>query len=138
MNHTFVAYLLYLAIAVPLTVFVARTLGRHGALFLRDVFRGNDHLADAVNHLLVVGFYLLNLGYVSLYLRTDDTVVGGEGVLELVSKKVGVVAIVLGVAHLANVWVFNTLRRNAVFAADTALPITTDEFTAVADTGAAR
>ena len=138
MNDTFIAYLLYLAITVPLTVFVARTLGRHGALFLRDVFRGNDRLADAVNHLLVVGFYLLNLGYVSLYLRTGDSVVGGEGVLEMVSKKVGVVAIVLGVVHLANVWVFNTLRRNAVFAADTTLPLSTDEFTAVADTGAAR
>jgi hypothetical protein len=138
MTDTLIAYLLYLAIAVPLTIFVARTLSRHGALFLRDVFRGNDRLADAVNHLLVVGFYLLNLGYVSLYLRTEGAVVGGEDVIELVSKKVGVVAIVLGVVHLANVWVFNTLRRNAVFATDTALPVTTDEFTAVADAGAAR
>ncbi len=137
-NHTFVAYLIYLAIAVPLTVFVARTLSRHGALFLRDVFRGNDHLADAVNHLLVVGFYLLNLGYVSLYLRTGEAVVGAEGIVEMVSKKVGVVAIVLGVVHLANVWVFNTLRRNAVFANDPAMPVTTDEFTAVADAGPAR
>jgi hypothetical protein len=85
-NDTFIAYVLYLAIAVPLTVFVARTLSRHGALFLRDVFRGNEQLADTVNHLLVVGFYLLNLGYVSLYVRTDDAIVGGEGVLELVSK----------------------------------------------------
>jgi hypothetical protein len=137
-NTTVTAYLAYLAIAVPLTVFVARTLSRHGALFLRDVFRGNDQLANAVNHLLVVGFYLLNLGYVSLYLRTDATVSGAEGVVELVSKKVGVVAIVLGVVHLANVWVFNTLRRNAVFADDTALPVSTDEYTAVADLGTPR
>lgn len=138
MNDTFIAYLLYLAIAVPLTIAVARTLHRHGALFLRDVFAGNEQLATAVNHLLVVGFYLVNLGYVSLFLRTDETVAGGEGVLELVSKKVGIVAIVLGLVHLTNVWVLNRLRRNAAYANDPTLPLTTDEFTTVDPVAAAR
>lgn len=132
MNDTTIAYLIYLALAVPLVVVVAHTLQRHGALFLREVFRGNDELAKAVNHLLVIGFYLLNLGYVSLFLRTSDPVVGGEEILEMVSRKIGIVAIVLGVVHLLNVWVFNTLRRNAVFQQQTDLPLTTDEFTEVA------
>ena len=131
MNDTFIAYLIYLSVSVPLVVFVAHTLHRHGSIFLTEVFRGNAPLAAAVNHLLVVGFYLLNLGYVSLYLRTDDIIVGGEGVLEMVSKKVGVVAIVLGVVHLANVWVFNALRKNAVFQQQTDLPVATDEWTEV-------
>lgn len=131
MNDTFIAYLLYLTITVPLVVFVARTLHRHGAVFLREVFHGDDGLAESVNHLLVVGFYLLNLGYVSLFLRTDSSVVGGEGVLELVSKKVGIVAIILGIVHLANVFVFNTLRRNAVFQRQAELPVGTDEWTQV-------
>ncbi len=131
MNDTFIAYLLYLVITVPLVVFVARTLHRHGAIFLREVFDGNESLAGAVNHLLVVGFYLLNLGYVSLFLRTDEAIAGGEGVLELVSKKVGVVAIILGAVHLANVWVFNVLRRNAVHRRDDVLPVATDEWTEV-------
>lgn len=131
MNHTFIAYLIYLAVTVPLVVYVARTLSRHGAIFLREVFHGNDALASAVNHLLVVGFYLLNLGYVSLFLRSDRTVRGGEQVLELVSRKVGTVAIVLGVMHLINVWIFNTLRKNAMFEQQTELPVTTEEYTQV-------
>ena len=131
MNDTFIAYLLYLTITVPLVVFVARTLHRHGAVFLRVVFHGDNALAESVNHLLVVGFYLLNLGYVSLFLRTDEAVAGGEGVLELVSKKVGTVAIILGVVHLANVFVFNRLRRNAAFDSQDELPVGTDEWTTV-------
>lgn len=131
MNHTFLAYLIYLAVAVPLVVYVARTLSRHGDVFLREVFHGNDALARAVNHLLVVGFYLLNLGYVSLFLRTDRAVQGGEQVLELVSRKVGIVAIVLGVVHLANVWIFNTLRRNAAFQRQVELPVDAVDHTEV-------
>src|SRR4026209_2001932 len=62
-------YLVYLAISVALTVWVARTLHKNGRIFLVDVFHGNEPLADSVNRLLVVGFYLINLGYVSLALR---------------------------------------------------------------------
>ena len=99
-------YVLYLLITVPLTVAVARTLHRNGKVFLHDVFRGNDDLAAAVNHLLVVGFYLLNLGYVALFLKTSREVSGAEQVLEALSNRVGIVALVLGCVHLGNVWVF--------------------------------
>lgn len=62
-------YLLYLAISIALTIWVGRTLFKNGRVFLVDVFHGNESLADSVNHLLVVGFYLINFGYVSLALK---------------------------------------------------------------------
>src|SRR3979411_1263024 len=65
-NYTVVTYLIYLAISIGLTIWVARTLHRNGRIFLVDVFHGNEPLADSVNHLLVVGFYLISFGYVSL------------------------------------------------------------------------
>ena len=74
MSMTVLTYFSYLLVAVPLTVWVATTLSRNGRVFLADVFDGNDDLADAVNRLLVVGFYLLNLGFVTLYLRVGTEV----------------------------------------------------------------
>ena len=117
------SYLLYLAIAVPLTVYVARTLYRNGQVFLHDVFDGDDRLADAVNHLLVVGFYLLNLGYVALLMQTDTKITTTEGMLEQLTTRVGLVAILLGVVHLANVWVFNRFRRRAALQRQFAPPV---------------
>lgn len=111
MDWTVATYLTYLLVAVPLTVWVASTLSRHGRVFLEDVFNANEPLAHAVNRLLVVGFYLLNLGFVSLYLRSGDTVVDLRGLLEQLSVKIGVVTLVLGVVHFANVWVFSSMRR---------------------------
>ena len=57
-------YLVYLTVSVALTMWVARTLHRNGRIFLVDAFHGNEGLADSVNHLLVVGFYLVNIGFV--------------------------------------------------------------------------
>ena len=68
MNPKVAAYLVYLAISLGLTLWVGRTLFRNGRVFLVDIFKGNTELADSVNHLLVVGFYLINFGYICLNL----------------------------------------------------------------------
>src|SRR5258708_20295011 len=82
MNIEIVTYLLYLAISIALTVWVAHTLHKNGRIFLVDVLHGNEPLADSVNHLLVVGFYLINLGYVSLALKIGYTIANAQEVIE--------------------------------------------------------
>ncbi len=131
MDYKVLTYLLYLAVTVPLTIFVARTLYGNGKVFLQDVFDGDERLAEAVNRLLVVGFYLLNLGYVALFLKTGNRIAGGQQMLEVLSQRVGIVAIVLGTVHLANVWVFNLLRRRALDAAEIHSPVAAAERTTV-------
>jgi hypothetical protein len=113
MDLTVTTYLIYLLIAVPLTMWVARTLSRNGRIFLVDVFHGNEDFADAVNRLLVVGFYLVNLGFVTLFLRSGRAVIDPSGVFEQLSVKLGVVMLVLGGLHLTNVWIFNKIRNRS-------------------------
>jgi cytochrome b561 len=120
---TVTSYLIYLLIAVPLTIWVARTLSRNGRIFLVDVFHGNEDFADAVNRLLVVGFYLVNLGFVTLFLRSDTAVVDARGVFEQLSVKLGIVMLVLGVLHLVNVWIFNAIRRRSRIEEMTSPPV---------------
>jgi hypothetical protein len=107
-------YLLYLAIVVPLTVWVGRALRRHGEVFLVDVFGGDERLARSVNQLLVTGFYLLNFGFLSNFMASKADVETGRALMEVLSAKVGGVALVVGVIHLANVWSLNAFRRRAV------------------------
>jgi hypothetical protein len=111
MNGIVVAYALYLLISIPLTVLVAQTLSRHGRVFLAEVFGDSPGLAPAVNQLLVVGFYLVSLGFVALFLTSHAEVPTAREVFELLSVKVGTVALALGVMHLTNVLVFNGIRR---------------------------
>jgi len=111
MDRIVLAYALYLLISIPLTVLVARTLSKHGRTFLTEVFADSPGLATAVNQLLVVGFYLISLGFVTLFLTSHATVLSAREVFELLSVKVGTVALILGVMHLVNVLVFNGIRR---------------------------
>src|SRR5688572_25540326 len=106
-------YLAYLLISVALTVWVARTLHKSGRIFLVDSFLGNEPLADSVNHLLVVGFYLINIGYITLALRYGDKATDAQTALEILSTKVGLVLVVLGVMHFFNLFIFSKMRRRA-------------------------
>ncbi|WP_228990272.1 hypothetical protein [Streptomyces sp. DH8] len=123
MDLTVVAYVVYLFVSVGLTVWVARTLSRNGRVFLADVLRGNEKLAEAVNHLLVVGFYLVNLGFVALYLKNADGVATARELFEALSVKVGVVLLVLGVMHLGNVWVLSRIRRRSALEREQTPPV---------------
>lgn len=106
-------YISYLLISISLTIWVARTLFRSGRVFLLDAFRGNADLADSVNHLLVVGFYLINIGYVAVALKTTDTLSTFRSVIELESVKIGVVLLILGVMHFFNIFVLAKMRRRS-------------------------
>ncbi|MGD1977753.1 MAG: hypothetical protein PVJ98_00020 [Akkermansiaceae bacterium] len=110
MNETTITYAIYLLIAIPVTIWVAKTLHRNGRVFLIECFGGDEGMADSVNHLLVVGFYLINIGFVTLYLKLDVNVVGTTGVFEALSSKLGVVLLVLGAMHFLNLLVFSRLR----------------------------
>jgi hypothetical protein len=85
MSTLVTTYGIYLLISIALTIWVARTLRTAGRVFLVDVFHGDADLADSVNHLLVVGFYLVNLGYVTLALRVKGTVETAQESVEALS-----------------------------------------------------
>ena len=106
-------YLTYLGLSIGLTIWVARTLHRNGRIFLLDAFHGNAPLADSVNQLLVVGFYLINVGYIAIALKTTEPLSNLRQMIELESYKLGVVALILGAMHFFNIMVFARMRRKA-------------------------
>ena len=103
-------YVVYGIISVSLVVWLARTLFHSGQVFLDDVFADRPELAAAVNKLLVIGFYLLNLGYAFLLLRSNDAPTALDAT-EILIRKLGVLLVSLAVLHFANMYLFYRIRR---------------------------
>ena len=94
-----------------MTCWVGQTLHKNGRVFLVEVFEGNEEFADSVNHLLVVGFYLINFGYVSLALKLGEYPTTLANGIEALSWKMGLVLLVLGGMHFFNLLVFSQIHR---------------------------
>ncbi|MEO7991823.1 MAG: hypothetical protein ABI663_19875 [Chryseolinea sp.] len=113
MNYTILSYALYMPLTIALTIWVANTLFTNGRVFLVDIFHGNELLADSVNKLLVVGFYLINMGYAVYTLQIFGEINSAQVVIEKLSLKLGAIILILGGMHFFNLFVFFKLRRRA-------------------------
>ncbi len=95
-------YGLYLVISIAITIWVARTLARNGEVFLIRCFGHDERLATSTNHLLVVGFYLVNIGFITLTLSLGNEPQTWPEAIRFLSSKVGLAVLVLGGMHFFN------------------------------------
>jgi hypothetical protein len=121
------SYAAYLAISLAITIWVALTLHKNGRIFLIEAFRSNAELADSVNHLLLVGFYLINIGFITLTLRTGVNLASLRESVELLSDKIGMVLVILGIMHFTNLYIFSQMRKRAQAGAESP-PFSPDAF----------
>ena len=108
-------YAIYVGVSLVMTYWVGRTLNRNGRVFLIENFEGKETLADSVNHLLLVGFYLINLGFISLALKYGDKPGTAVEAVEFLSTKIGLVIVVLGAMHFFNMLWLMKFRKSRLF-----------------------
>lgn len=113
MNYTIACYCFYLPITIVLTIWVARTLFHNGRVFLIEIFHGNEMLADSVNKLLLVGFYLVNTGYAVYTMTIVKDIYSNQMVFEVLSKKIGLIILVLGFWHFFNMYLLFRGKRKS-------------------------
>ena len=95
-------YIIYLVISGYITLSVGKTLHRNGLVFLSNHLGGNIRLATAINNLLIIGYYLINTGYILLVLNlnTQDEIDDLAGLINFLSRNLGLVTLMLGAMHL--------------------------------------
>ena len=118
MDFNILTYMLFLVFAIAMTIWVARTLFVNGRVFLLDIFHQNELLTDSVNKLLIVGFYLINIGYALYTLQIIDEILTVRMVMERLSLKLGTIILILGGMHFLNLFIFFSLRKRVKLSAD--------------------
>ncbi len=108
---TSITYIAYIFISICITIFVSRTLSKNGEVYLIDGFNGKVELAKSVNHMLVVGFYLLNVGFVLVRLQSNYRVTDIESIIIYLSSNIGQVLMILGLIHFLNMIVIHLIRN---------------------------
>lgn len=110
MDATVITYLVYITISIGLIVWVGRTLFNNGRVFLLQVFE-EEEIADSINKLLLVGFYLINIGYMVYNLQIYKTITSARVSIETLSVKIGIIILILGVMHFFNIFVLFKLKK---------------------------
>ncbi|MGB1252913.1 MAG: hypothetical protein ACPG8W_20025 [Candidatus Promineifilaceae bacterium] len=113
MNSIIISHIVYITVSIGMTIWVGRTLFANGQIFINDAFHGNEEMGQAVNHLLIVGFYLLNIGFIALHLSSGYGIETAAEVIEHTANSLGGVLFVLGAIHYFNMFNIARMRRKA-------------------------
>lgn len=106
--ETIVVYCLYLGASLGVTVKVGSMLHHHGTVFLTHHLQGQEALARSINNLLLVGFYLINIGYILMVMNAQRYGISRQlnsldlaSCLDFLSTHLGVILFSLGAVHFA-------------------------------------
>ena len=112
-NYNLIAYLVYLPMAILMTIAVSNVLFKNGKIFMYDIFHQKEDIASATNSLFKIGFYLLNIGFAMLivYMTSIATT---EDLIVRLSTKIGGFAIYLGIMLMLNLFLFMKGRRRSL------------------------
>jgi hypothetical protein len=120
MNLNILTFVLYLLIAGITTYFLGRSLYSNGEAFLASIFIERPETVKPLNKVLLIGFYLINLGFVLLFFTQQNNISTLVKCAELLSLKLGIVYLLLGSLHMFNISVFiyiekrlNSIHKNA-------------------------
>ena len=112
MNYNIAAYIIYLCLMVFIIVYVGRYFYTNGRVFIISLFNGNVPLADHVNKLLLITYYLFNIGYSFVKLRQWARINNIEGLVSSLAFNLGVLILILAVTHYLNMLIIYLLSKS--------------------------
>ena len=106
------AYIIYLSLTYVITVHVGLRFYKHGRLYISNLLAGDEALTNFINKMLLIGYYLLNLGYASLMLHSWRTVYDWTGLVASVGVMTGKILLTLAVMHFFNMYGIYLIGKN--------------------------
>lgn len=110
-----IAYLIYLTLTYLITVKVGWMFYRNGRVFILGLLQGNAALTDAINNILLVGYYLVNIGYATVMISTWQPIHDGLAMLTVIITMTGQILLSLGVMHCFNMLVIYFIGKRNIY-----------------------
>ena len=114
MNLNLAAYAFFLSIVVFIIVVVGKICYRNGNIYVLALLPGHEDLCIRINKLLLIGYYLLNIGYAAMTLISWQTIISLPQLVELIAFKSAIIICILSVLHYTNIFMLAKYVRKLI------------------------
>lgn len=103
-NFNELSYLIYLPITLFITIWVGKELHKNGRPLMQKAFNrfGYESWVSPVNNSLLIGYYLLNIGNLLVFINTWDEIETAEQMIKAIAENIGIIITLLGIIHVFN------------------------------------
>lgn len=111
MSYHILSYIFYSIIVIYIILWVGKLFHKNGRIFILSLFNGNENISDTTNNLLLIGYYLFNIGYAILQLTSVQTIDNSSLIIEYLASKVGIQILILALLHFNNMLIIYTVSK---------------------------
>ncbi|MEZ4803920.1 MAG: hypothetical protein R2852_00125 [Bacteroidia bacterium] len=105
MSYNIISYVIYLPITAWITIYVGKVCFVNGRAYLNQILHNRSELVNSINSSLLLGYYLLNIGYAATMLSFWPEIHDFQNLILELSRRIGLIIISLGLMHYFNLTV---------------------------------
>ena len=104
MNYNLLTYSIYIPITFVIMIKIGWLFYRHGEIYLIHLFQQNTQLVKSINNILLIGYYLTNLGYAIFSIAYWEQLNSIIQIINSLSYRLGIIIFGLAILHYNNVF----------------------------------
>ena len=108
-----VSYAIYFLITVPIIVLVGWKCFTVGKTYLLDLFT-DINICNSINRILLIGYYLMNIGYVTFSLSEGLKTETSELFIVSIFTKIAKTLLLIAIMHYINVFLLTNFRKQII------------------------
>jgi hypothetical protein len=103
MNLNIIGYLIYLSLTGIIIIKVGRLCYDNGNIFVSQLIPNHEELCHQINKMLLIGYYLLNLGYCAMTIISWEKINTANQLIEIIATKSAIIILTIGFMHYINI-----------------------------------
>lgn len=108
MSLNLIGYGIFLILMAFIIVVVGKICYRNGNIFVAELIPGHLALCQQINKSLLIGYYLVNIGYCAVTLSFWSSITSWPMLVEVIALKMAAIIIILSVLHYINIFFLTT------------------------------
>lgn len=113
-NYNITGYIIFLLIITFMIVVVGKICYRNGNIFVAELIPDHMELCQQINQILLVGNYLVNIGYCAMTLIDWENIATIQQLVEVLSKKTATIAFILSFLHYSNIFILTNYIQKLI------------------------
>jgi len=103
MNLNIIGYFIYLSITIFIILKVGKICYKNGNIYVAELIPNHADICQKINQVLLLGYYLLNIGYCAMTLISWQKIISYTQLTEIICAKTAVIIFIISVLHYLNI-----------------------------------
>lgn len=114
MNLNIIGYLIYFTITFFIIIKVGKVCYNNGNIYVSQLIPDHEELCQRINQMLLIGYYLLNIGYCAMTIISWQRIITTNHLIEIIASKAAIIIITIAIMHYINIFLLTKYIKKLI------------------------